>query len=165
MSLYTGTWDLRSYVFTTNVGMRPAEPCTISVVATHQVLTNILLSLMRQVLCLLCGVCSTSVAVERIFLPNQVQIRNLEEVTGHPFLPDDFFHLEEQNRYDIRNEMRGHWISEARRICRQNIEALEQIVGFKCDGSKEPTETSKELRKQGTYWGRHVLEVPIAWIL
>eukprot|EP00978_Attheya_sp_CCMP212_P016647 scaffold43793_cov58-Attheya_sp.AAC.2 len=31
-----------SRVFTTNVGMRPAEPCSVSVAATHQLLTNIL---------------------------------------------------------------------------------------------------------------------------
>ena len=30
-----------SRVFSTEVGMRPAEPCSISVVATHQLLTNL----------------------------------------------------------------------------------------------------------------------------
>ena len=42
-------FGFKSFIFTTNVGMRPAEPCTISVAATHQLLTQILLSLMRQV--------------------------------------------------------------------------------------------------------------------
>jgi hypothetical protein len=32
----------RSRIFSTEVGMRPAEPCSISVVATHQLLTNLL---------------------------------------------------------------------------------------------------------------------------
>ena len=32
---------LNSRVFSTEVGMRPAEPCSISVVATHQLLTNL----------------------------------------------------------------------------------------------------------------------------
>ena len=37
---------MRSYVFVTHVGLRPAEPCTISVAATHQMLTQILLYVM-----------------------------------------------------------------------------------------------------------------------
>jgi hypothetical protein len=32
----------RSRIFSTEVGMRPAEPCSVSVVATHQLLTNLL---------------------------------------------------------------------------------------------------------------------------
>jgi hypothetical protein len=31
----------RSRIFSTEVGMRPAEPCSVSVVATHQLLTNL----------------------------------------------------------------------------------------------------------------------------
>ena len=40
---------LRSFVFVTHVGLRPAEPCSISVAATHQLLTQILLYLMYHV--------------------------------------------------------------------------------------------------------------------
>ena len=41
-SIYTGGLDLlTSRIFSTEVGVRPAEPCSISVVATHQLLTNI----------------------------------------------------------------------------------------------------------------------------
>ena len=32
---------LSSRIFSTDVGVRPAEPCSVSVVATHQLLTNI----------------------------------------------------------------------------------------------------------------------------
>jgi hypothetical protein len=32
---------LTSRIFSTEVGVRPAEPCSVSVVATHQLLTNI----------------------------------------------------------------------------------------------------------------------------
>jgi len=32
---------LSSRIFSTEVGVRPAEPCSVSVVATHQLLTNI----------------------------------------------------------------------------------------------------------------------------
>ena len=38
-----------SYVFTTHVGCRPAEPCTLSVVATHQILTQLLLYVMYYI--------------------------------------------------------------------------------------------------------------------
>ena len=48
---------------------------------------------------------------------------------------------------------------------RNNIAAVEEIVGFKRDGQKIHTETSAELRRRGTYWARHVLEVPVAWIM
>jgi len=41
-SIYSGGLDLlTSRIFSTEVGVRPAEPCSISVVATHQLLTNI----------------------------------------------------------------------------------------------------------------------------
>lgn len=36
---------LRNRIFTTEVGLRPAEPCSISVAATHQLLTNLFLYL------------------------------------------------------------------------------------------------------------------------
>ncbi|KAH8068469.1 hypothetical protein JL721_6607 [Aureococcus anophagefferens] len=44
----TGALDAR--VFTTNVGLRPAEPCSVSVVATHQLLTHILMYACQAVL-------------------------------------------------------------------------------------------------------------------
>lgn len=41
-SIYSGGLDLlTSRIFSTEVGVRPAEPCSVSVVATHQLLTNI----------------------------------------------------------------------------------------------------------------------------
>jgi hypothetical protein len=43
--------NVRSFMFSTNVGTRYAEPCTIAVAALHQILTQILLSLMKQVIC------------------------------------------------------------------------------------------------------------------
>ena len=88
-------------MFTTNVGMRPAEPCTVSVVATHQVLTIILICLMRQVLslsfCQANNICCLQLTL--IFIGMQVQIRHLENASGHHYLPDDIFYLEEQNRF------------------------------------------------------------------
>ena len=41
-----GVVELESYCFTTFAGVRPAEPCSVTVLAMHQVLTNLLLYLM-----------------------------------------------------------------------------------------------------------------------
>jgi len=43
------SWEFKASIFSTNIGMRPAEPCTISVAATHQLLTEILIYLMKKV--------------------------------------------------------------------------------------------------------------------
>ena len=41
-SMYRNENDwLKSRIFSTEVGVRPAEPCSVSVIATHQLLTNI----------------------------------------------------------------------------------------------------------------------------
>ena len=58
--------------------MRPAEPCSVSVAATHQVLTQILLYLMRK-----------------------VQLDHLEEVAGGKYSVEDFKVLEELNHNNI----------------------------------------------------------------
>lgn len=44
-NLYT-EWKVASYIFTTFCGLRPAEPCSLTVAATHQLLTQLLLYLM-----------------------------------------------------------------------------------------------------------------------
>lgn len=47
----------------------------------------------------------------------------------------------------------------------KNIEALEEIIGVNASGDRQPTETSKKLRKLGKYWSQHVLEGVHSWIL
>ena len=47
----------------------------------------------------------------------------------------------------------------------KNIEALEEIIGVTATGDKTPTETSKKLRKLGSYWSQHVLEGVHSWIM
>ena len=42
--------DIQSYIFITHVGLRPAEPCTVSVVATHQVKQRGAVSSARMIL-------------------------------------------------------------------------------------------------------------------
>ena len=40
------SFKMASYVFSTFCGLRPAEPCSLTVVATHELLTQVLLYLM-----------------------------------------------------------------------------------------------------------------------
>ena len=48
--LQTGSaWEFRSPIFSTQLGMRPAEPCTISVAATHHIFTELLLYIMKKI--------------------------------------------------------------------------------------------------------------------
>ena len=49
LSKNEGFADIKSRIFSTNIGLRPAEPCTLSVAATQQLLTEILLYLMDRV--------------------------------------------------------------------------------------------------------------------
>ena len=37
---------IKSRIFSTGIGIHPAEPCSLSVAATHQLLTNLLVYLM-----------------------------------------------------------------------------------------------------------------------
>lgn len=37
-------WDPQSRIFSTGIGIHPAEPCSLSVAVTHQLLTQILVS-------------------------------------------------------------------------------------------------------------------------
>ena len=71
-------WDLKCPVFSTEVGLRPAEPCSVSVAATHQILTQILLYLMRK-----------------------VQLDGLEEVSGGKYTVEDYKQLEDLNHNNI----------------------------------------------------------------
>jgi hypothetical protein len=71
-------WDLKCPVFSTEVGIRPAEPCTVSVAATHQILTQILLYLMRK-----------------------VQLDGLEEASGGKYTVEDYKQLEDLNHNNI----------------------------------------------------------------
>ena len=66
--------DIKCPIFSTEVGLRPAEPCTISVAASHQILTQILIDLMRK-----------------------VQLDGLDEVSGGMYTPEDIKVLEDLN--------------------------------------------------------------------
>ena len=62
------SFKLASYVFSTGCGLRPAEPCSLTVAATHYLLTELLFYLMYSM---------------RLYEP------------GHPMLCGSFFDIEE----------------------------------------------------------------------
>lgn len=118
--MYTGKNDLLcSRIFSTEVGVRPAEPCSVSVVATHQLLTNIFEH-----------ICITIISDP-----------HMRHVTGAIINERDLQTLERCNR--------------------DNIKALEDIVGRDRNGTRIHKDRRKEeiqLRAAGNLWSEHILE-------
>jgi hypothetical protein len=125
-SMYDGSELLASRIFSTEVGVRPAEPCSLSVVATHQLLTNIF-----QHICLI--------------IIGDLHFRH---ASGAVITETDLEILERCNR--------------------DNIEALEHIVGVDYNIGKVPlseSRTEAELRAAGDVWAEHILENAKAYIM
>jgi hypothetical protein len=89
--------QVRSYVFVTHVGLRPAEPCTISLAATHQLLTQILLYVMVYlrhfdadgVFSKTCGSSYVREEVHELAQLNEANIGAVREIIGGPVeMPD-----------------------------------------------------------------------------
>ena len=78
--------DMKSRIISTNIGIRPAEPCTLSVIATQQLLTDILLYLMVQVekhgLKDLAGGVYNHADIKAMKECNKAHISALEQITG-----------------------------------------------------------------------------------
>lgn len=78
---------LRQRIFTTELGIRPAEPCSVSVAATHQLLTNLFLYISIVILsdptfCRVTAATITEQDVKVLERCNQMNIEALAEVTG-----------------------------------------------------------------------------------
>jgi len=122
-SIHTSEDVISSRIFSTDVGVRPAEPCSVSVVATHQLLTQIF-----QHICL-------------TILQN-VDYRHL---SGAVISQYDLQVLETLNR--------------------DNIYALEDIVGMDCTGYTQKSDTTNSLRAVGDIWAEHILEQAKAYLM
>jgi len=72
------SWQFRYTCFTTDIGMRPAEACTVTLVGMHQLLTEILMYLMKK-----------------------VQADDLEYASGGGYLPDDIKQLADTNKRNV----------------------------------------------------------------
>ena len=122
-----GSWNFSSFVFTTFAGCRPAEPCSISVAATHQLLTQLLLYVMYYYRYFLPGEANlggssyTREEVQELAELNRSNLATVREIVGRP-----------NDRYgrpdsDIGKSLRAH----GRRWAWHVLEApLSWIVSF-----------------------------------
>ena len=100
-----------SHIFTTNTSMRPAEPCSISVAATHQLLTQILMYVAFRI----------------------ISDDNLAQIAGAMVTKADLAQLERLNRGNIQElqeivgseRVRSHTEQELRRTAGQNCYTLD----------------------------------------
>ena len=122
-----GSWNFSSFVFTTFAGCRPAEPCSISVAATHQLLTQLLLYVMYYYRYFMPGEANlggssyTREEVQELAELNRSNLATVREIVGRP-----------NDRYgrpdsDIGKSLRAH----GRRWAWHVLEApLSWIVSF-----------------------------------
>lgn len=81
------SWAYKSRIFSTGVGVRAAEPCSISVAATHQLLTNIFtfmsdIILSDDLLRAITGAVISEGDLEILERLNRDNISALEDITG-----------------------------------------------------------------------------------
>ena len=78
-----------SHIFVTNTSMRPAEPCSISVAATHQLLTQILMYMAYRILSenlgQAAGATITTSDLAELERLNRGNIQDLQNIVGHGF--------------------------------------------------------------------------------
>ena len=128
--------DMVSYVFTTMVGVRPAEPCTVSVAATHHLLSLLLIHIMHTTR----SVASISGA------------HSLARAAGSTFTMEEVEELNELNRSGLEA---------IRDIVGEQVDDPQEGKAPKL----RETATSAKLRAQGRLWSQHILEGPISWIM
>ena len=86
--MYTGKNDLlSSRIFSTEAGVRPAEPCSVSVCATHQLLTNIFEHICLTIIsdpqfCYITGSVIHERDLQTLERCNQDNIKALEDIVG-----------------------------------------------------------------------------------
>ena len=135
------SFDIKSRVFTSHAGLRFAEPCSISVAATHQVLTEIVIDLMY---------------FTRPEYGDNGPLKNTWDAKAHTM------------GLDLRRKLRaGHSardIDALRKANVANIQAVAEIVGSG-HGDMSIGITAVRLRARGAFWAKHVLETPKSWII
>ena len=127
--------DMASYVFTTMVGIRPSEACTISVAATHQVLSLLLIHIMY----------STR-------MPDCDGVHSFATAAGSTFVMEEVEELNNLNKLGLEA---------IRDIVGEQVDECEEGKAPKL----RDTATSATLRAQGRVWSQHILEGPISWIM
>ena len=122
-SIHSNKEIISSRIFSTDVGVRPAEPCSVSVAATHQLLTQLFQHISLTIL----------------------SNPDYRRATGAVITDYDLQVLETLNR--------------------DNIYALEDIVGMDCTCHKQDSQANSELRRVGDIWSEHILEQAKAYLM
>ena len=161
-------------VFSSLTGHRPAEPCSISVAATHEVLTHLLLHLMRSL-----GEGSGH-AMAHATGPGHAADRAAGHTArgvraAYPVAPEDA-------TTSLRRGAAGPQPGAGPRplgavgslmaedadtlagLHTSHLEAVADIVGDSLSVARD-TATGRRLRQQGQYWAASILEGPISWII
>ncbi|KAL7540954.1 hypothetical protein ACHAXR_010517, partial [Thalassiosira sp. AJA248-18] len=99
---------LSSRIFSTEVGVRPAEPCSVSVVATHQLLTNIFMHICVTIVSdpyfsKSSGAVVTSRDLQVLERCNQRNITALEEIVGVDRKGDDIHERRSKTEPELRS--------------------------------------------------------------
>ena len=147
-----------SYVFTTHIGCRPAEPVTLSCAATHQILTQLLLYIMYYL---------------RHFESNESSGKN----AGSQYEVEEVRELAQLNENNLeairdiigqvptgRDDDDGSGSADGGSADGGDAGSI-PLPKVPMNGRIKDTPTSAALRKQGRHWAQHVLEGPISWIV
>ena len=115
---------INNQIFSTQAGMRAAEPCSVSVVAQHQLLTQIFVDIATMILdnkdyCRVSGAVITEDDIRTLLRCNRDCITALEYITGTDRsgdeLPPELKQVEEQLR-DAGNLWSDHVLENARAL-------------------------------------------------
>mmetsp|Transcript_41855 Transcript_41855/g.87885 ORF Transcript_41855/g.87885 Transcript_41855/m.87885 type:complete len:1350 (-) Transcript_41855:170-4219(-) len=107
-SMYGDKNDLlTSRIFSTEVGVRPAEPCSVSVVATHQLLTNIFEHICMQIISnphfrSITGSIITERDLQTLERCNVENIKSLERIVGVDRKGNEVHQLLKQTEEELR---------------------------------------------------------------
>ena len=157
----SGMFDSR--VFSTQVGVRPSEPCTVSVAATHQLLTLLLEYMCQTVLAVpdlraVAGCIYSDQDLAELERCNVDNIAALSEIVG---VDENGFVPAAEGKNPKKSPRRL-----AEKLSDDDY-AIDDVRpsdgGFA--GGRGRTETERALRRSGEAWAQHVLEAPRAWIV
>jgi hypothetical protein len=99
---------LSSRIFSTEVGVRPAEPCSVSVVATHQLLTNVFGHICITIISdphfsRVAGAVITERDLQILERCNQSCLRTLEEIVGVDCIGNEVHELRTITEQELRS--------------------------------------------------------------
>lgn len=146
-----------SRVFTTDIGVRPAEPCSLSVAATHQLLTQIyeyicLVILSKQVFRDLTGAVVTEPDLRVLERCNQDNILALERIVGRQVSG-------KEHQTEVVNELKEAgdlWADHVLENARAYIMSFIYVVGTVTSGYPAVTGIAIACGLAAGHWGFYI---------